>query len=327
MSSRRWRARTGPAADRRPRAPACCRACRGDALGDGARRRARGARERRRRRRRRLLLGATSCSAGRRPASSSARLPRSARCARTRWRARVRIDKLSLAALEATLRLHRDPERAARGRPGAARCSPPASGARRARGAAARRHRGGRPGGQHGADRAGVGPRRRRLAAAAGARGPGRRGRVAAPAPTRCTRGCAAATRAIVARVHDDAVLLDPRTIVRGRGRVRRARRASPRCVRWHDRPRRSPSARPGHIDHGKTSLIEALTGVDTDRLPEERERGISIELGFARLDAAVRALAERRRRARARALRAHHGRRARPASTSSCWSSRRTTA
>jgi selenocysteine-specific elongation factor len=39
-----------------------------------------------------------------------------------------------------------------------------------------------------------------------------------------------------------------------------------------------------GHIDHGKTALIEALTGVNTDRLPQERERGISIELGFARL-------------------------------------------
>jgi selenocysteine-specific elongation factor len=39
-----------------------------------------------------------------------------------------------------------------------------------------------------------------------------------------------------------------------------------------------------GHIDHGKTSLIRALTGVDTDRLPEERARGISIELGYASL-------------------------------------------
>ena len=39
-----------------------------------------------------------------------------------------------------------------------------------------------------------------------------------------------------------------------------------------------------GHIDHGKTVLVEALTGVDTDRLPEERARGISIELGFAPL-------------------------------------------
>jgi selenocysteine-specific elongation factor len=39
-----------------------------------------------------------------------------------------------------------------------------------------------------------------------------------------------------------------------------------------------------GHIDHGKTALIRALTGTDTDRLPQERERGISIELGYARL-------------------------------------------
>src|SRR5210317_1622502 len=37
-----------------------------------------------------------------------------------------------------------------------------------------------------------------------------------------------------------------------------------------------------GHIDHGKTSLVKILTGVDTDRLKEEKERGITIELGFA---------------------------------------------
>lgn len=37
-----------------------------------------------------------------------------------------------------------------------------------------------------------------------------------------------------------------------------------------------------GHIDHGKTTLVRALTGVDTDRLPEEKQRGISIELGYA---------------------------------------------
>jgi selenocysteine-specific elongation factor len=40
-----------------------------------------------------------------------------------------------------------------------------------------------------------------------------------------------------------------------------------------------------GHIDHGKTALVRALTGKDTDRLPEEHRRGISIELGYARLD------------------------------------------
>lgn len=41
-----------------------------------------------------------------------------------------------------------------------------------------------------------------------------------------------------------------------------------------------------GHIDHGKSTLVRALTGVDTDRLPEEKQRGISIELGYAFLDA-----------------------------------------
>jgi len=40
-----------------------------------------------------------------------------------------------------------------------------------------------------------------------------------------------------------------------------------------------------GHIDHGKTSLIKAVTGTDTDRLKEEKERGITIELGFASMD------------------------------------------
>ena len=43
-----------------------------------------------------------------------------------------------------------------------------------------------------------------------------------------------------------------------------------------------------GHIDHGKTTLVRALTGVDTDRLPEEKRRGITIDLGFASLDAAA---------------------------------------
>jgi selenocysteine-specific elongation factor len=40
-----------------------------------------------------------------------------------------------------------------------------------------------------------------------------------------------------------------------------------------------------GHIDHGKTTLVRALTGIDTDRLPEEKRRGISIELGYAFVD------------------------------------------
>ena len=39
-----------------------------------------------------------------------------------------------------------------------------------------------------------------------------------------------------------------------------------------------------GHVDHGKTALVQALTGIDTDRLAEEKRRGITIELGFAHL-------------------------------------------
>jgi selenocysteine-specific elongation factor len=38
-----------------------------------------------------------------------------------------------------------------------------------------------------------------------------------------------------------------------------------------------------GHIDHGKTALIRALTGVDTDRLPEEKRRGITVDLDLLR--------------------------------------------
>src|SRR5689334_21253278 len=39
-----------------------------------------------------------------------------------------------------------------------------------------------------------------------------------------------------------------------------------------------------GHIDHGKTSLVKALTGIDADRLKEEKQRGITIDIGFADL-------------------------------------------
>ena len=37
-----------------------------------------------------------------------------------------------------------------------------------------------------------------------------------------------------------------------------------------------------GHVDHGKTSLLQAITGVNADRLPEEKARGMSIDLGYA---------------------------------------------
>src|ERR1035441_7065376 len=42
-----------------------------------------------------------------------------------------------------------------------------------------------------------------------------------------------------------------------------------------------------GHIDHGKTALVKALTGIDADRLEEEKRRGITIDLGFAHMDLA----------------------------------------
>ena len=53
------------------------------------------------------------------------------------------------------------------------------------------------------------------------------------------------------------------------------------------DAPRSLVLGTAGHIDHGKTSLVRALTGRDLDRLPEEKARGITIELGFAPLDLA----------------------------------------
>jgi selenocysteine-specific elongation factor len=51
------------------------------------------------------------------------------------------------------------------------------------------------------------------------------------------------------------------------------------------DPPRPLTLGTAGHIDHGKTALVAALTGIDTDRLPQEKARGISIELGYAPLE------------------------------------------
>ena len=43
-----------------------------------------------------------------------------------------------------------------------------------------------------------------------------------------------------------------------------------------------------GHIDHGKTALVKALTGIDTDTLSEEKSRGMTIDIGFAYLDQSI---------------------------------------
>ncbi len=65
-----------------------------------------------------------------------------------------------------------------------------------------------------------------------------------------------------------------------------------------------------GHIDHGKSALVRALTGTDPDRLKEEQERGITIDLGFATSER--RRQPRLRRRPRPRALRQEHARRRR---------------
>src|ERR1700685_4784078 len=49
--------------------------------------------------------------------------------------------------------------------------------------------------------------------------------------------------------------------------------------------PRHLVLATAGHVDHGKSALVKALTGTDPDRLPEEKARGITIDLGFASLE------------------------------------------
>ena len=63
-----------------------------------------------------------------------------------------------------------------------------------------------------------------------------------------------------------------------------------------------------GHIDHGKSTLVRALTGIDPDRLQEEKARGITIDLGFAHAEVGRRPVLVRRR-ARPRTLREEHAR------------------
>ena len=65
-----------------------------------------------------------------------------------------------------------------------------------------------------------------------------------------------------------------------------------------------------GHIDHGKTTLLRALTGIDADRLPEERRRGMTIDVGYAHLALRRRHRARLRRRPRARPAGRQHARR-----------------
>ena len=88
----------------------------------------------------------------------------------------------------------------------------------------------------------------------------------------------AAALRAlplpVIGRIEDGA--LDARSALSGR----RGRFVGQSARRWRNGAMIVGTA--GHVDHGKTALVRALTGVDPDRLKEEKARGITIDLGFA---------------------------------------------
>ena len=58
-----------------------------------------------------------------------------------------------------------------------------------------------------------------------------------------------------------------------------------------------------GHVDHGKSTLVKALTNIDPDRLPEEKEREMTVDLGFAWMTLPSGREGQHRRRARPRAL------------------------
>ena len=176
----------------------------------------------------------------------------------------MRIDKLSLAALEATLALYRDPELARAELPVLAMLDADA----RALEARARRLAES-CGGEVVASTAKVGGGALPLlelpgpavAVELGAGGAAARGRPARRGPHR--RRPPAARRPHAHRRGGRA------------GGRRRARRAGMTPLTL---------GTAGHIDHGKTALVAALTGVDTDRLPAEKARGISIDLGYAPL-------------------------------------------
>ena len=108
-----------------------------------------------------------------------------------------------------------------------------------------------------------------------------------------------------------DLRTVDPATTPRSRRRSRARARGRP--------PMTVVVGTAGHIDHGKTTLLRALTGIDADRLPEERRRGMTIDVGYAHLALADGTRARLRRRARARPAGRQHARRARARSTPRC--------
>ena len=174
----------------------------------------------------------------------------------------LRIDKLSLAALEATLELYRDPATALAQVPVLRMATEPAE-AVRARAQRLCERLGGRLTETH--------------------RARGRRRAAAARAAQLCV--CAGRRRGAGGAVAGGQPAGGrPRPGGAGAARLPHARRGRHRS---HPRVSGAPPltlGTAGHIDHGKTALVAALTGVDTDRLPQEKSRGISIELGYAPL-------------------------------------------
>ena len=107
----------------------------------------------------------------------------------------------------------------------------------------------------------------------------GRASRSTPATPTTLRRGCG--EHGVIARVADGVVVCDLRTV-----EPERRRHAGRRAARGIG-PRRRVRvvATAGHVDHGKSSLVLALTGTDPDRFAEEKARGLTIDLGFAFTD------------------------------------------
>ena len=136
--------------------------------------------------------------------------------------------------------------------------------------------------------RRGVWPSVRRSRAAGaggGARRPVERRPAHGPSATTVLSRLRTGEPAVIGRIDDDRVVLDLRTVdpasdlalaVGDRGRPRASRPGPALTV---------VIGTAGHIDHGKTTLLRALTGIDADRLPEERRRGMTIDVGYAHLD------------------------------------------